>query len=202
MKVLITNCFHWIGYHYVNHFLEKGMEVGGIDTIDTEKKEHLSLFLGRNSSFTLLEREENTYDIVIQIDDGSLCSNKTPKTFMICTKPPKHVKNTNCVLLYSPMLFGEWMDMTEDGVIWNEKLIPFNSKEFQKKAVYIEDFLDATYPIMTGTTILRDLTLISKKNFQDRAVKLENSIYIRDNVPIEVNVENVKAHFQRFKNLY
>lgn len=38
MSISIYNCFSWIGYHYVHYFLEEGIEVNGIDKIDSEKK--------------------------------------------------------------------------------------------------------------------------------------------------------------------
>ncbi len=54
MDFLIANCYDWIGFHIVNKLLENGYDVDGYDH-SSEDDHHLSMFLGRNSSFTFVK---------------------------------------------------------------------------------------------------------------------------------------------------
>lgn len=54
MKVVIENCFHWLGFHLTGTYLDKGYSIIGIDPLDDPKKEFLYDFFGRNSEFIFL----------------------------------------------------------------------------------------------------------------------------------------------------
>ncbi|WP_042149029.1 hypothetical protein [Paucisalibacillus sp. EB02] len=204
MTILIQNCFHWIGYHYVNFLLEKGIVVKGVDKIDTEKKENLYMFIGRNSSFELMDSPKNNKaKIAIVIGD---CNSAAPcidaeRIFQLDVNGLKN-KIDNATIIKAPLLFGEWMDMTEEGLVTGEKIIRFDSVKFQSESVYIGDFVKATYPVLKLPPNSSNITVFSKKIFLNESVKLENSIYIRDNVPIEDRMKKVLTHYRRYKKFY
>ncbi|MGM8214670.1 hypothetical protein ACLIA0_03745 [Bacillaceae bacterium W0354] len=58
MQIKIIGCFDDIGYYLVEHFLNDGYEIIGVDDINNEKKEQYYLMLGRNASFSLYNYNE------------------------------------------------------------------------------------------------------------------------------------------------
>jgi hypothetical protein len=203
MAIIVYNCFHWIGYHYVNFLLEKGKVVVGVDKVDSEKKENLHMMVGRNSSFTLQNRynpvESDTAVVIGELDRE--ISIDVKRIIQIETTGLKN-RLANAMLIKAPILFGEWMDMTEDGIRDGSKIIRFESEEFQTEAVHIRDFIKATYPLLKSTNNTTNINVSAKKILLNESVKLENSIYIRDNIPIEENMKKLLSHYRRFKELY
>lgn len=203
MTILVQNCFHWIGYHYVNFLLEKGIVVKGVDKIDSEKKDNLYMSIGRNSSFSLIDSpKEHKVDTAIIIGScDSTTSIKADKIIQIDVNGLKK-KLDDAIIIKAPLLFGEWMEMTEEGLMTGKKLTRFDSEEFQAESVYIGDFVKATYQVLKAPPNSTTITVFSKKIFLNESVKLENSIYIRDNIPIEEKMRSVLAHYRRYKNFY
>jgi hypothetical protein len=111
-------------------------------------------------------------------------------------------KLENAMIIKAPLLYGEWMDMTEEGLIIDKKVTRFDSEQFQSESVYIGDFVKATYPVLKTLPNSSNIGVVSKKIFLNESVKLENSIYIRDNIPIEENMKKIMAHYRRFKDFY
>ncbi|WP_010093623.1 hypothetical protein [Ornithinibacillus scapharcae] len=204
MKILIQNCFHWIGYHYVNYFLEKGMVVKGVDQINTNKKENLYMLVGRNSSFELMETFDpsDQVDVMLIIGKVDIPNNITCNRIIHIPIGNSPQKLPNTVVINPPILFGEWMDMNETGFYHDNHFITFDSDEFRRDAVHIHDFVQATYPVLNADVISQRIDVLSKKIFLDDAVKLENSIYIRDNRPIEESLRKIKSHYQRYQQFY
>ncbi|MFS0671989.1 hypothetical protein [Ornithinibacillus sp. 179-J 7C1 HS] len=203
MTILIYNCFNWVGYHYVNYFLDKGMVVKGVDKIDSDKKENLYMLVGRNSAFELVEsyeekKNKNSRVLIIGETNDDI---KAERIIQIKTNEMRN-KLEDAIVINAPILFGEWMDMTEEGISIRNRFVRFNSEDFLMDAVYITDFVKETYPLIMSTNIPSEITVYSKKIFLNEAVKLENSIYIRDYIPIEKNIKKVLAHYKRFKDLY
>ncbi|GGA73926.1 hypothetical protein [Ornithinibacillus halotolerans] len=202
MTILVQNCFHWIGYHYVNFLLEKGIVVKGIDKINSDKKDNLAMFFGRNSSFQWFE---DSYDekvstaLIIGNRISSIPIN-ADRIIQIVLKQTKKIPDA--VTINAPLLFGEWMEMTNEGVTDGNRIIPFQSDEFLQDAIYIEDFILSTYPLFESNKRSGDYQVISNKMYLDDAVKLENSIYIRDNIPMKHNVKKVIEHYKRYQNFY
>src|SRR5699024_11747942 len=96
MIFLVENCFHWLGFHIINRLLDNGYQVDGMDDLDTDKKEHLSMFVGRNELFRqITSRERNTdYDISMQADARKLESEKE-----------------QAITIKLPLVFGEGVQM-------------------------------------------------------------------------------------------
>jgi hypothetical protein len=203
MTFLIQNCFHWIGFHFVNFLLEKGMVVKGVDKINSDKKENLYMFVGRNSSFQLMDSPSNhkaDIALIIGNHDPSLSFN-VDRIIQIDING-LNKKLENAMIIKAPLLYGEWMDMTEEGLIIDKKVTRFDSEQFQSESVYIGDFVKATYPVLKTLPNSSNIGVVSKKIFLNESVKLENSIYIRDNIPIEENMKKIMAHYRRFKDFY
>ncbi|SHG23048.1 hypothetical protein [Ornithinibacillus halophilus] len=202
MSLLIVNCFHWIGFHLVDHLLEEGYEVCGMDDLGSEKKENLSMFFGRNDSFKLIsEKEESEFDTVIVVDDVFPATISSKKTIEIGFNSIEG-REGQIIQVTVPILFGEWMPMSEEGIIYNDRLIPFESEEFLTEAIYINDFIQVFSQLIKASNLSNNIMVCSQKCRDSKDVSLENSIYIRDNVPIEEKVEEVKRHYQRYKDFY
>ncbi|GIO25743.1 hypothetical protein [Ornithinibacillus bavariensis] len=204
MEVLVYNCFHWIGFHYVNFLLEQGVEVVGMDNIDTDKKENLAMFLGRNSLFHLMNPQSSlTIPIAIIIGNNPLPNHITvDKVIRITNNIQSLREQENTVTISTPILYGEWMDMTEEGVILDNRTVPFNSEEFRSTAIHVKEFIQATLPLLEKTSSQAMIKVFSRNVFLDDAVKLENSLYIRDNIPIEKRMKKIFEHYERYKDLY
>lgn len=204
MNILVQNCFHWIGYHYVNFLLEEGMVVKGVDKINTNKKENLYMFVGRNSSFELIDSSNQNEEIDAILIIGDI--DYTEKIYcnriihILVGNSSKSLPNS--IVINPPLLFGEWMEMNEKGFYVTDRFISFDSEEFRNEAVHILDFIQATYRLFNATVVSQRVDVFSKKIFLNDAVKLENSICIRDNIPIEENMRKVIEHYRRHQQLY
>lgn len=188
MLFLVENCFHWIGFHVVDFLLENGHKVDGSDNLSTDKKEHLSMFVGRNKSFTHVTDIDAAYDWTITINEGSE---------MTITM---HNGRTTRVKL--PLIFGEWMPMKQEGVYRGDKLIPFDSDCFLTEAVFIDDFLKSLIQWVESSHLspVLEVRSIYKKEQEDK--RLENSIYVRNNRPINDTINIVKKHYETYGEFY
>lgn len=185
MTYLVAYCNNWIGFHVVNELLDNGFAVDGM--LDEKGNEDLSMFFGRNSSFTFVQTSgRKKYDAKIIIDDH-------------------HVKwNTNKreITINTPLLFGEWMPMNEKGLYKNNENILFDSELFRSKAIYVKDFTKGLIQWLQTPYLPQTLEVRSAKEKNNKDVKLENAIYIRDNVPISNKVKLVQDHYNRNKERY
>ncbi len=189
MLFLVENCFHWMGFHLVNCLLENGYKVDGVDDLSSDMKEHLSMYVGRNASFQHLSSPERstTYDRLINITDKELILTIQPNT--------SHRINL-------PILFGEWMPMKKDGMYHQKTFISFDSDIFFNEAIYIGDFMKSLIQWVESSQLPEILEVKSINNIQSEEVKLENSVYIRNNITIEENLKVVIKHYEKFKELY
>src|SRR5699024_5331671 len=138
MSHLVTNCFDWEGFHMVNQELDKGHEVEGDDEETTDFKEHLSMFLGRNSEFRMKTRDELTsYDTAIVIREDP-CTDvlKARKMLNISCNKIQAKREASMTTIHVPILFGEWMPMNEQGMYVGNQFISFDSAHFLSEAVY------------------------------------------------------------------
>lgn len=189
MLFLVENCFHWIGFHIINYLLEDGYQVHGVDEISTDKKEHLSMYVGRNESFqhfSALERDTD-YDTSMKIDNNEI----------IIT----HQQNKS-LRVKLPLLFGEWMPMESNGIYYKNELISFDSDVFIREGVFIEDFIKSLMQWVNSSQLPSFIDVKSIKNRRDENVRLENFIYIRNNRPTEENVKIVINHYKKFNEYY
>src|SRR5699024_415397 len=196
MNVLVQNCFHWIGFHLVNTLLEGGYQVAGADIISSEKKAHLSMFFGRNDLFSLVSNGDvRAHDVAIVIGDD--VEYQTPDGVPIIQLFRRKPKTSGpAVFVKLPLLFGEWMPITEEGVYEDEEWISFHSDRFIHGAVYIGDFMQEFLQWLEkkGSTEL--------KIYENKEIELVNSSYIHNNRTIKEKKANVIRHYQQFHMFY
>lgn len=205
MSILVINCFHWVGFHIVNGFLENGEEVDGIDFNPSDETEHLSLFIGRNSQFQQVDLDvRKEYDTTIIVGDANRLDKVKSKQFIKINGNKKLEKGNRSFItnIRVDLLFGKWMPMDERGVYNNGQHIPFDSDLFLTQAVYIEDFVQWLLNCVDIPSLPQSLTLQSRHYQPDRHEKLENTIYLQDNTPIKEKIETVVTHYQKFKDLF
>ncbi|WP_174612782.1 hypothetical protein [Virgibacillus ihumii] len=184
---LVENCFYWIGFHIVEYLLDQGYTVTGNDEIDTDGKEHLSMFIGRNENFTHMKQRlnESAYDIRLTPHETALTLHKDSAS-----------------TIYLPLLFGEWMPMNQDGMYYRGDFIAFDSDEFVEKAVYIGDFLKIIDQCIAASNLPSAVNVKKKGEDINAEIKLENSVFIRNNRPINDRIKTVKNHYKKFSKLY
>ena len=203
MSFLVTSCFDWVGFHMVNQLLEKGHEVDGVDEETTDFKEHLSMFLGRNSAFRLKTRDELTsYDTAIVIGEDP-CTDvlKARKMMNISCNKIQAKRKASMTTIHVPVLFGEWMPMNERGMYMGNQFISFDSAHFLSEAVYIKDFINGLFQWMQADDLPSSLEVKSKSS-ESRAVKLENTVYIRDNERTPDKLKKVLNHYRSYQQFY
>lgn len=196
MTILVGNCNNWIGFHIVNDLLLANYTVNGIG----DENENLSMFLGRNSSFEFVGPDvKKNYDIAISIGN-QLATIQSDRTLII--NAIHEQKKDNEVTIKVPLLFGKWMPMNEHGLYKNDELITFDSNYFKTEAIYIKDFTNGLLQWLKAEYLPFNMNVDSVRNKAKENVKLENSIYISDNRPIEENLENVLEHYRRYNSFY
>ncbi|OZU90637.1 hypothetical protein CIL03_05730 [Virgibacillus indicus] len=199
MSFLVAGCNHWIGFHIVNELLEEGYTVAGI--LNEDGNENLPLYFGRNSSFSMVKADSmNNYDTAIIIDE--IQSTENIQADRIVKIGGTIVNNEKVTLIKIPLLYGEWMKMNEKGMFRDKAFIPFDSDDFEEKAIYIKDFTNGLIQWLKFGKLPPHLHVISAKNNEKEGVKLENSIYLRDNRPNKEKLMPVLDHFKKFKELY
>ncbi|WP_407272392.1 hypothetical protein [Radiobacillus sp. PE A8.2] len=207
---LVIGTFDWIGYHLTQVLLDKGEQVIGLDKIETEKQENLQMFIGRNSSFQHVKSKQELenhkkYDeikTVINVDNRSLDSKglQTKRCFKLVNQAlDDDVSGYTQVEI--PLLYGEWMNRTEDGIEFNGNYIEFESEIFRNQAIYIEDFVYSFVQILN-----QDLGHIVKCKSLTKDVRdendSENTIYIPEKELMKDRLEKCNKHYQQFSFLY
>lgn len=197
MKVLVVNCLDWIGFHLVNQLLEKGYKVDGLHTLVSKKREHLSMFLGRNSSFLLMKSIEMIeYDVCFIIGAYEEIEEIKSKHLIHMKHEPIDQIGTGTRLeIQMPLLFGEWMPMNNGGMYDNGTYIPFESKDFLSEVVYINDF---TKNLLQWITAIRD-----QSNTKEIAkISFENMPSPQEYTYIKNKLQIVLTHYEQFKDYY
>ncbi|WP_217585941.1 hypothetical protein [Lentibacillus saliphilus] len=201
MCVLVENCFHWVGYHLVQQLLDDNEEVDGIDDQRTLKQVHLAMYVARHAQFQLLQNpeinwEERQYSIHITVDTSVEVLETKPNGALTLTTSSQDTSTSDTIEL--PLLFGEWMPMTEDGMYReNGDWIGFQSEQFANEAVYVVDFMKVLVHCIKKN--LLDSTSSSSEN---RNKSLAKCVKIQDNSPMNTNLETVKAHYIQHKTYY
>ncbi|WP_164215008.1 hypothetical protein [Virgibacillus sp. YIM 98842] len=198
MTFLVNNCNHWISYHIIDELLNNGYEVEGLK--NGEKNEHLLMYFGRNSHFSLSENDKTKqYHTVISLNNP-LPGVKSKYVHVI--NPEGHRNEKEGVsFIQAPLLFGEWMPMNEKGMYVNEKFIPFDSEHFLTKSIYIKDFTKAFVQWIRSENKITNLDILSENN-RNEWLKLESSTYLRDNRPVKEQLARVIEHYRMYKEMY
>ncbi|WP_156288853.1 hypothetical protein [Oceanobacillus salinisoli] len=201
MSILIVNCNHWVGFHIINTILDLDYDVDGIK--GTNQNNDLSLFFGRNSSFSFVTEENlKPYQSCIIIGEYHHTENiKAEQKFLIGLEDEDGAsEREDIVTIQAPLLYGEWMPMNEKGIYKNNRFIPFDSEEFINNAIYIQVFTSALLQWMKSSTLPKYIEV--NPVHSNRQLKLENFVYLRDNGPKEKKIEDVKKHYKLYKNFY
>lgn len=203
MTICVMNCFHWIGFHIVNRLTENGYNVDGIANSSSDREEELSFMLGRNSSFTLYQSENEVKDR--QYSDAVLVHPERKPSPVQSLKTYNFGKaiddpNPNFTNIDLPMLFGEWMPMDEQGAYIDGQYIEFDSTRFRESAIYIDDFVDCFMQWMKVPDLPRSISLTKNRDQEIGEESLEKQLYIRENRPIEIQVSNLLKHYEKVKN--
>ncbi|WP_139344966.1 hypothetical protein [Virgibacillus pantothenticus] len=193
LVTLVANCNHWIGFHIVNGLLEQGLEVEGL--VNDKKDDGLTLFFGRNSNFSFfIDKKNNPYDQIIRVGTMNINANLSSGLFMTLAHPStvNHLTSSNELYIELPLLFGEWMPMTESGMYFQGEFISFSSDNFNQHATYIQDFV-ARFINWLSTTDLHHINRTVKK------INLDKFVGIQDNRPKEDKVKQVIQHYQNYR---
>lgn len=184
---LVEKCFHWVGFHIVEYLLGRGYTVSGNDKINTDAKDHLSMLIGRNANFTHLEQrpDSKVFDIRITPDEDKLTL---------------HKESTSTMKL--PLLFGEWMPMNQEGMYHRNEFIAFDSDRFLIDAVYIGDFLTIVQQCIDASNLPSVIKVKHGEKDAASDLKLENSVFIRNNRPIMNRLKTVQNHYEKFSEFY
>ncbi|UFU00557.1 hypothetical protein KO561_06340 [Radiobacillus kanasensis] len=190
--IVINNCFHWIGYHLLQKFLEGGYEVMGCDPITSEKREHLSMFVGRNSHFEWMEtlpdaRKKESDIIYIDVQ---------PHVLFI------QLEDNQTHTISTPMLFGEFMDREDDGFEYKDTFISFESKKFNEEAVWIEDFVDILFSLFKENQLNKDWKVKSLSKSMREEEDGDEVIYVRQTDTVSNRLQLIDEHYQQYTNLY
>ena len=198
MEILVINITNWIGYHITNRLLEEGYEVKGLMT--EEAGGHLLHFFKRNSNFQLLENPgDEFYETVICVGRFPEYPVEIGRLILINSrKAPPGITDT--LTIQSPYLFGEWMPMNADGYYEKERWLAFNSTDFKENGLYIDDFLQPLISWLKQNPSTDDIQIRSAR--AKKREKLEKFFFVKENKPIEDNVQQVLSHYERFKDLY
>ncbi|WP_163972171.1 NAD(P)-dependent oxidoreductase [Oceanobacillus halotolerans] len=191
MNVMVENCYQWIGFHLVNQLLEESHHVYGIGKRDTDKEEFLAMFFARNDLFTPVTVERGLDE------DMRITVKEMDQRIVIIDQIARHEQNVTF-----PLLFGEWMSMDENGIYNKGEYIPFDSNYFKEEAVYIKDFCKELLEWIQIHYKPDTILVKSARARSDNGVTLENSIYLRDNRPIDEQIKIVRDHYKRYQPFY
>lgn len=200
MSLLVVNCLNWVGFHIVNFLLENSYQVDGLNEDPLSKQDHFQLFFGRNSSFTLVTKQQlSEYDVCIIIGTCSFTQEINSRYILEIND---HTDFSNLhnkhISIAMPLLFGKWMPMNADGMYHQNKYISFKSELFLTKSVYIDDFInDLLHWIQDITSTDKILTKDDLK-----ATKFMNEMELFDNRTVQTKLEIVLSHYERFKAFY
>ncbi|QDP39781.1 hypothetical protein [Radiobacillus deserti] len=190
--IVIHNCFHWIGYHLIQKFLEEGYEVTGCDSIQSEKKENLHMFVGRNSHFefvdTLPENRIADNDVIYIDVQSNLLSIQNQQN------------DTHTINI--PMLFGPFMDRDKDGFYEKENYISFDSETFQEEAIWIDDYMEVLWSILMDNPSSKDWVVKPFSKSVRQEEDEDNVLYIRQTEPTANRLKQLEEHYQTFANIY
>ncbi|TCT22431.1 hypothetical protein EDD68_10978 [Melghiribacillus thermohalophilus] len=145
MKVVIENCFHWLGFHLTGTYLDKGYSIIGIDPLDDPKKEFLYDFFGRNSEFIFFDRFDairchpDQEFLIYRFPPASGCMpGKKGKTESVRITDEDFASqpepDDGGIVIQAPNVIGPWMDQKD-----------FVKKSKKNNIIYVDDFINWVY---------------------------------------------------------
>lgn len=196
MSLLVFNCNHWIAFHLIQALLEEEYMVDGI--LDDNEDDDLTLFFGRNSRFSLAASAfKKKYETCFIIGKaGNIKDIQAKKIFIvdpddsIAYPAEQHVH-----IIKTPLLYGEWMSMTDTGFYQRGEWLPFHSERFQKEAVYIENFVACLLQMMQMDSLPASIHVFSKNEKKTE----ENALYIYSSGNNTEKLKQVRLHYEKQK---
>ncbi|MCD5324700.1 MULTISPECIES: hypothetical protein [Pontibacillus] len=193
MAYLLSGCFHWIGYHLTEALLNEGETVIGVDSDWNEQKEWLSLYVGRNASFHLLDSVGDVKDSMLDEDlvvvhiggEKEIKDPKIPITFEWIIEVGKKNHEEHPVL-YAKEVYGPWM--------------PHPVKPTSAEALYVDDFIRG---------ILEVIEQGEKKDFVEILPSSQGgsggqgaSWFVEETMNQKEGWQRVLTHQEQFPNYY
>ncbi|MBM7571522.1 hypothetical protein [Aquibacillus albus] len=207
---VVLGAFHWIGYQIITRLLDDSYEVIGIDKMESEKKENLSMYIGRNSLFTHVSSSEEMnqlqklqqINILFEIDSSQLFNDRySLNTETVINLDKGRVKaSSNTVDVDLPLLYGEWMPRNDNGVYHNGQFVAFDSEQFKNEAVYIQDFI--TCLIETISNYKQDRVAIKAFDPSFDSKDAQKTICIRETKDKDERIKELNDHYKMYKNFY
>ncbi|UUI38853.1 hypothetical protein [Oceanobacillus oncorhynchi] len=201
MRVFVTPHNHWIGYHIVTELLDAGCQVDG--KRDNQIDSGLEDFFGRNSHFQETGQVISPYDLAIVINHHSDITDLpqyTKKILHIYTDANGHkISNyADTTVISAPYLIGEGMEMNENGLIADSRLLSFADKEWQNKAIYIKDFLNVLMQWIKMTHLPKLIEIISV-NDNLTNTKVEKKQVLLENRDIDEVIKTIQTFNKRLR---
>lgn len=204
MPILVINCFDWVGFHIVNDLLDNGYKVVGVNLTSSKHSEHLAMQVGRNSHFKAISITDisDSYSVIILNSYEHVRANKIFNKH--CEKNTFTINNDkiSSKLITFKLLFGEWMQMNNEGMYLRNQYIPFESTLFSDESLYISFLTNKIIKLVRESATMQILRIELKDSDRHIEQILVKKQSIRDNVPKEDHLEKVLLHYQRFKNYY
>jgi|SRR5699024_9761179 len=195
MTTVVINCFHWIGFHFVEKLLEQGVKVIGVHEKQTDQTSFLAMFFARNSSFDFSNVAPKEAERVIVIGDTHIIPKS--KHVMQCmhggTSVEQHIKGRLYVNM--PLLFGEWMPMDQTGMYFGQRHIPYHSEEFHDDAVYVKDFVN-------DCLLEFNQKIDQQTSYPLEGLILEKGEQIRDNSTKRINIDKMQKHYLKYASFH
>ncbi|MGM9988292.1 MAG: hypothetical protein ACI35O_13835 [Bacillaceae bacterium] len=180
-RVVIFEALSFIGFQLVDTLLNEGIEVIGIDEIDSERKEEMLFSIGRNSNFELAssyEQEKKTqlcigcfYEQMTMLSSFKKCEQFGIPMVMIFSK--ENVK----------------MDMVGEKILIENVYGPWRQKGLagidKETAIYVDDII--TYILSICHAVIE---------------KMEINTTLKPSIPFDIGKKKVEEHMQKFNWLY
>lgn len=196
MTKMVWGCFQWIGFHLLKDWLDEGQTVIGIDSVNTEQKETLEMFVGRNANFTRYETIEEclTSDAGKRVESVIVFEDENydpPFEKLIDIPASAHirvnVKEQSCALnswvtIELPHVYGPWMTNDKNSVT--------------DESIYITDVIP-TIKAMIEQNWNTDLIKVGMETDDGR-----NNTSIIAKVSMEEGMKLLRDHQKRFPAYY
>ncbi|SEU03342.1 hypothetical protein SAMN05421676_11540 [Salinibacillus kushneri] len=202
MNVVVFDCFHWMGFHFVEKFLSEGIEVNGVGHITNPQEEFLYTLIGRNALFNWQEdvrniRNQHSRTIVISCYKSPQDVKKMLNTenikgeyYFIMEEDIRdmslsHIRNE--VFLFIPPVIGPWM---------REK--DFKDASQKESVLFIDDLVDSVFCLTQEKKKTNVLSITYHKE--------QNRFYLDDKrisqTPADEAIDVVQNHIMNWKENY
>ncbi|MFD2630357.1 hypothetical protein [Oceanobacillus kapialis] len=200
MTYFVAPSNYWVGYHMVEHLLGIGHEVHGKE--EEAYSSELPFFFGRNSAYKGYNpNKKYKRAFLFKNYDENVIANSA-HVFEVCGDS-QQLKGQTITAIHIPLLFGEWMPMDDKGMYWNNSYVRFTSNFFQEEAIYVKDFIQELLKWESNEIRFQEkLYVHSFRSKEKKELIVENSIYLRDNVPIDEKLQQVRQHYKQYKQHY